>query len=189
MSKPGTSPAPAENAFTRLAALAKKSKTIRLVPDGDVVDVHHDKGVDGRIVKTRVETVAAAQASEFEIIPLTPAQKEIAESYTDSVLPPAIYVEERSARPDVPPKQVHAGYDEASPSYLNNLRNANARKAAFTVLCGVVGLADSLQGDDAAKVKMIMETLPDRVVTYLANEIWSITWATGDPGDFFTKAG
>jgi len=41
--------------------------------------------------------------------------------------------------------------------------------------------------DYAAKTSSLMAAMPNRIVKFLAGEIWNMTYAQGDPADFFTK--
>ena len=125
---------------------------------------------------------------DFEIHPLSMTERETADSMLDAATPDQIFIEESAERPGQLPKRVPAGYDYEAPVYLAHLRPLQERQAAFVVLCGVNDLFDATPGADyAAKTSSLMAAMPNRIVKFLAGEIWNMTYAQGDPADFFTK--
>jgi len=118
------------------------------------------------------------------------AEREVAEAMTDAVLPPATWVDEPAERPGQAAKRIPTGHDYDDPAYLQALRPLQDRQAAFVVLKGVEGLAESTPGDnDAARTDAVMSSMTAKMIRFLAAEIWNMTYAQGDPNDFFTSEG
>lgn len=176
---------------------ARKPKTVRMAAPDDVLNVLEEwppeelaKPVNLRKEpRVRLDIRPGAATMDFELVPLTMADRETADAMLDAVMPPPVIIEEPSDRPGQPPKRIPSGYDDQDPKYLAALRPLEDKRAAFVTLKGVVGLAEDTPGtDDAAKTDALMKSMPQRILRFLAAEIWNMTYAQGDPADFFTSA-
>lgn len=129
-----------------------------------------------------------AVTMDFSIRPLSMTEREAADRILDAVMPPQTYVEEMPTRPGDIPKRIPSGYDHDSPQYLAELRPFQEKQAAFVILKGVEGLEQDTPGAGTdEKLMAIMDTMPGRIVKFLASEIWMMTYAQGNPADFFTS--
>lgn len=188
------------NLFDSMRDFARRTKSVRLASPEDIVgEVRHwspsqlqipDESKRGEPLRTELEIRAGAPTMDFRVRALTMAERERADAIMDAAVPTAIYIDEAPERPGQPAKRVPAGYDYEDPKYTQQLRPLQDRQSAFVVLCGVDGLREATPGDtDASKTDAIIAAMPTRLVRFLAGEIWNITYAQGDPADFFTSAG
>jgi len=178
---------------------ARKTRTVRVASPEDILDEIKEWSPEqqalplekrGRPQKVRLEIRKDAPTMDFAIRALSMSEREAADAILDAALPDPVIIEEPSERPGQPPKRVPAGYDYESPSYLAHLRPLQERQSAYVVLVGVDGLhADTPGESDSAKTDSIMASMPSVLVKFLAGEIWNMTFAQGDPADFFTSAG
>lgn len=185
------------NFFESMCGFARQTKVVRMAAPEDILSEKAEWSAEdmlkpfsqrGQPVRTRLEIRSGAPTMDFKIRPLSMAEREKADAMTDVVIPPPSFVEELPDRPGQPIKKVFTGHDYDDPKYVNDRRPAESRQAAYVVLKGVDGLeADTPGADDAAKVEAIMDKLPFRLIKFLAVEIWSMSYAQGDPADFFSK--
>ena len=185
--------------FTSMREFSRLTKALRVSPTGEVIeekphwspeqlDLPPDKRGDP--VRVELGLRQNAQVMDFNIRAISMAQRETADAILDAVVPAQIFIEEPAERPGQPPKRVPAGYDYEAPDYLARLRPCQERQSAYVVLMGVDGLhADTPGETDDAKVSALMAAMPSRLVKFLAGEIWNMTYAQGDPADFFTSGG
>lgn len=178
---------------------SRKTKTVRVAAPEDILDEIKEWSPEqellplekrGKPLRVKLEIRKGAPLMDFPIRALSMRERATADSITDAVIPEAVFVEEPSERPGQPPRRVPAGYDYESPSYLLRVRPLQERQNAYVVLVGVDGLHADTPGDnDDAKVDAIMDNMPSILVRFLAGEIWNMTYAQGDPADFFTSEG
>lgn len=190
---------PTMSLFKSMGEFARKTRTVRMAAPEDILGEQKVWSIEqqskpilerGEPVSTRLEIRPGAVTMDFNIRPLSMTEREAAERIVDAAMPPQSFVEEVPQRPGDVPKKIPTGYDYEAPEYLAALRPLQDRQAAYVVLKGVDGLdADTPGGNDDEKVMQIMDTMPSRMVKFLASEIWSITYAQGNPADFFTKEG
>jgi hypothetical protein len=186
------------NLFDSMRAFGRKTKTVRLASPDDVIserktwsdaDLSLPEHQRGEPIRVELELKPDAEFMTFQIRPLSMAQREAADALLDSVVPPRAYIHQPSDRPGQEPVRVPAGYDEEDPAYLAALRPLYDLQAAFVALHGVEGLRESTAGEtDRERATAIMEAMPTRMVKFLAASIWAMTYAQGDPLDFFTSA-
>lgn len=187
------------NLLQSIGEFSRKSKTIRIARPEDIISevpTYSDAQLlkplaeRGKPERVRLEIREGAETQDIQIRPLTMKQREIADRFVDAAIPPQLFVEEIPQRPGDLGKKVPSGYDYENPEYQNALRPLQEKQAAFVVLKGVVGLDESVTGDtDEKKIEQVMESMSAKLVTFLAAEIWGMTYAQGDPVDFFTKGG
>jgi hypothetical protein len=185
--------------FDSMCAFARKTKTVRLADPGDIIrEVKHWSPEDmdrpvrerGEPVRVELQIKPGAATMDFRVRSLTMAQREIAEAILDAAVPPATWIDEPGERPGQLAKRVPTGYDFDDPKYLAALRPLHERQAAFVALKGVDGLEEDTPGQtDADKTTALLEKMPAKMIKFLAAEIWNMTYAQGDPNDFFTKEG
>jgi hypothetical protein len=183
--------------FDSMRQFGSKPKTVRLAAPEDVIrEVKHwndeDMGLPimkrGEPVRVELELKPGAQFMEFTIRPLTMAEREAAESIMDTALPPRAFIDSPPERPGQEPRRVPAGYDYDDPVYQAALRPLLDLQAAYVALCGVVGLRDGTPGStDKEQARSIVDAMPQRMIKFLAGAIWGMTYAQGDPLDFFTR--
>lgn len=189
--------APTISLFTAMGEFARKTKIVRMAAPEDILGEEKEWSLDqlsrpvmqrGEPLRTKLEIRPGAATMDFTIRPLSMTEREAGERIVDAAIPPQTYVEELPQRPGDIPKRIPSGYDHEAPAYLAELRPLQDRQAAFVVLKGVVGLEQETPGPDPeTKVQSLMDTLPTRLVRFLAGEIWAITYAQGNPADFFMK--
>jgi len=178
---------------------ARKTKTVRVASPEDILDEVKEWSPEqevlplekrGKPQKVLLEIRKDAPTMDFAVRAMSMSEREAADAILDGALPDPVFIEEPADRPGQPPKRVPAGYDYENPSYLARLRPLQERQSAYVVLVGVDGLhADTPGETDAAKIDAIMASMPSILVKFLAGEIWNMTFAQGDPADFFTSAG
>lgn len=183
--------------FKAIGEFSRKTKTVRLCQPEDVIREEHEwdpadlslpMDRRGRPLRTKLEIRPGAKTQDVEIQPLTMVEREASEKILDAAIPPQTYIEETPTRPGDVPKKIPSGFDYESPKYLSELRPLQDKQAAFVVLKGVVGMDADIPGKtDDEKVKAIMESMPARIVRYLASEILNLTYSAGNPQDFFMK--
>lgn len=183
--------------FTAMGAFARKTKVVRMASPEDVLSEEKVWSIDqlsvpilhrGEPQAVKLEIRPGAETMDFTIRPLTMSEREAADKILDSAIPPQTYVEELPVRPGDVGKRIPSGYDYEAPSYLADMRPLHERQAAYVILKGVEGMEECTPGADTnQKMAAIMDTMPSRIVKFLASEIWSMTYAQGNPADFFTK--
>ncbi len=183
--------------FDSMCAFALKTKIVRMAAPDDIlreVPVWSPEQellplpARGEPLRMTLESKPGALTMDFEIRPLTMSQRGAAEKILDAAIPPATFIDEPSDRPGVPPKRIPTGYDDEHPAYLAEVRALQDRQAAFDCLKGVVGLEPTTSGEtESDRTRTLMESMPTRLLKFLAVEIWSMTYAQGDPNDFFTS--
>jgi len=188
-----------QSLFASMREFAQATKTVRLAAPEDILSERREWSTDqlalpesqrGEPAKVKLEIRAGAPVMDFAIRSLTMSERQAAEVILDAVVPPEVIMEEPTERPGQPPRRVPAGYNYEDPKYIAALRPLQDRQAAFVVLKGVADLHSETPGaDDNSKVQSIMDTLPTHLVKFLAGEIWNMTYAQGDPADFFTSGG
>ncbi len=181
-----------------MGSFARKTRTVRMAAPDDILseekvwspeDLMKPYAERGE-PRTKLNIRPGAPTMDFEIRPLSMTEREAAERVTDAALPPQTFIEEQPQRPGDIPKKIPSGYDYDAPSYLADLRPLQDKQAAYVCLKGVQGLEESTPGaNEQDKVQSLMDTMPSRLVRFLASEIWSITYAQGNPADFFTNEG
>lgn len=187
-----------DSVFQLLRTLCERTKIVRVAHGDDVVETTPKWSDRQKLVKEelrglpeggyRVGTKEGAKFQDFEIRRLTSLERETANRILDAV-PPKEKLEQRPAGPGLPPQMVRVGFDDEDPAYLAERRYAECDQQAFIVLKGVVGLEKDIEGeDDKEKMKTLRKTLDHRMLLYLAAEIWGMSFAGGDPADFFTSA-
>lgn len=185
--------------FKSMGAFARKTRTVRMAAPEDILGEQKVWSIEqqskpilerGEPASTRLEIRPGAVTMDFTIRPLSMTEREAADRIVDAAVPPQSFVEEMPQRPGDVPKKIPTGYDYEAPSYVAEVRVLQEKQAAYSVLKGVEGLeSDTPGGNDDEKVTAIMGTMPTRLVKFLAAEIWSMTYAQGNPVDFFTKEG
>lgn len=185
--------------FDSMSAFGRATKSVRLAAPEDILSEIPEWTAEqelvplakrGDPVKTRLEIREGAPTIDFAIRALTMSERQTADAIVDAVNPPEVFLEEHSDKPGQPPRRVPAGYNDEDPAYLASLRPLQDRQAAYVVLKGVADLAAATPGTaDTDKVQSLMDTLPTRMIKFLAAQIWNMTYAQGDPSDFFTKPG
>lgn len=185
--------------FDSMRQFGSKTKSVRLAcPDDVIREIKHWSDEDmsrpildrGEPIRVELELKPGAESVEFKIRSLTMVERETAEAIMDTVLPPRAYIDSPPERPGQEPRRVPAGYDYDDPAYLASLRPLYDRQAAYVTLCGVDGLREGTPGDgDLEKTDSITQAMPSRIIKFLAGSIWGMTYAQGDPLDFFTKPG
>jgi hypothetical protein len=183
--------------FTQMGDFARKTKVVRMAAPEDVLREEKVWSFDqqskpvmerGEPVSVKLHIRPGAATMDFSIRPLSMSEREFADKILDAALPPQTYVEELPTRPGDIPKRIPSGYDYEAPSYQADLRPLQEKQAAFVALKGVQGLEADTPGDGTeAKLQSIMDTMPGRIVKFLASEIWMMTYAQGNPADFFTS--
>ena len=186
--------------FLSMREFALRTKTVRIASPADILgEVKHwspaqllirDEEQRGEPLRVTLEIRADAATLDCKVRALTMAERESAELIMDAAVPDPIFIDEAPDRPGQPAKRVPAGYDYEAPAYTQRLRPLQDRQSAYVVLCGVEGLRDDTPGfDDIAKTASIIDSMPTRLIKFLAGEIWNMTYAQGDPSDFFTSGG
>ncbi len=129
-----------------------------------------------------------APTFEFEIQRLPSLIKEACVQIMNTEFPPEIIVEEPGIRGE-PGNRVRTGWEWQDPAYQAKQAKLQMKQSAMVVLYGIVGLRDVTEGsDDEAKIALLRSKLDDKLITYLASEIWNLSYSAGDPADFFTSA-
>ena len=185
------------NLFDSMRSFAQKPRTVRLAAPEDVLqEIKHwspeqlllPESERGAPVRVEMQTRPGAATMDFQIRPLSMLERSLAEAIPDAAQPPPIYTDEPAERPGMPPRRVANGYDFDHPEYLAALRPLHDRQAAYVALKGVIGLEQDTPGvDENAKLQAIMESMPTRMIRFLSNEIWNMTYIQGAPEDFFTN--
>lgn len=183
--------------FTAMGDFARKTKVVRLAAPEDIL--HEEKVWSpeqqfkpmmdrGEPAGVKMHIRPGAVTMDFCIRPLSMTEREASDRVLDAVMPPQTYIEEVSLRPGDSPKRIPSGYDHDAPQYLAELRPLQEKQAAYVILKGVEGLEGDTPGSSTEeKLKSIMDTMPGRIVKFLASEIWMMTYAQGNPADFFTS--
>jgi len=185
--------------FDSMRLFGRQTKSVRLAAPEDVIrEIHHWSDEDmgrpildrGAPIRTELELKPGAAFMEFKIRPLSMQEREVAEAILDTVIAPRAYIDTPSDRPGQPPSRVPAGYDYEDPAYQAALRPLHDRQAAYVALCGVEGLQSDTPGStDHDRTTEIINVMPSRMIKFLAGAIWGMTYAQGDPLDFFTSKG
>lgn len=185
--------------FDTMRDFARKPRTVRLAAPEDVIrEIKHwspdqlllQEHERGEPLRVEMETRPGAVTMDFQIRPLSMLERAAAEAIPDAVQPPQIFNEVPAERPGMAPSRVAAGFDFEHPEYLAALRPLHDRQAAYVALKGVLGLEEATPGqDESAKLQSILAEMPTRMVRFLSNEIWNITYMQGSPEDFFTSEG
>jgi len=189
---------PTANLFETLRALSSATKDVTIANPDDVLGEVPEWSAEqaalpeedrGKPQRVRLEIRPGATLTTVKIRRMSMAEREAAQKILDAAVPPRVFVEEPPDRPGLPPRKVAAGFDETDPEYLAALRPLEARQSAFVVLAGVVGLRDDTPGHQVeTQIDAVMSAMDDRIIRYLASQIWSLSWSAGDHGDFFTSA-
>ena len=183
--------------FKSMGDFARKTKVVRLAAPEDILREERVWSPEqqfkpmmerGEPAGVKLHIRPGAVTMDFAIRPLSMTEREAADRILDAVMPPQTFVEEVATRPGDIPKRIPTGYDHDAPQYLAELRPLQEKQAALVILKGVEGLEqDSPGGGMEEKLKSIMDTMPGRIVKFLASEIWMMTYAQGNPADFFTS--
>jgi hypothetical protein len=184
--------------FAALQSLTTREKSIRLVDPDDVLSrtpqwSAEQMKMDPEFRQApangyRIETRPGAPVFDFKVRRLTSAERETCDRILDAVIPPEI-LEPKRVGPGEPPVEVRTGYDFDSLKYQTDLREARSKQSAMVCLYGVIGLRESIEGgDDLEKIDSLRNAIDERLIIILASEIWTATYAGGDPADFFTNA-
>lgn len=182
-----------------MRAFALKTKKIRFANPEDVIserkswtpeDMMKPVLERGDPIRVELEIRPGAETIEFAIRPLTMTERDEADAILDREMPPQTFVEEQPLRPGESAKRIPSGYDYDHPKYLAAQRTLQDEQAAFVVLKGVDGLEKDTEGASIQeKVNSIRSNMPARMIKFLAMSIWNMSYAQGDPADFFTKGG
>lgn len=174
--------------FSELTELCRQTKVVKLAHPDDVIEEIAVRDEEGRKIKSRLGIRPGARTQDVTVRALSMGEQQRAEAIMDTAVPPALFDEEPSDKPGVPPRRVQNGYDDEHPEYLANLRKAQDKQNLFVVLKGVEGLESETEGvDEEAKMQSLLAKMDGRLIRYLSNEIWRMSYAGGDPNDFFTK--
>jgi len=185
--------------FASLTALSTRTRKITVALPEDILDSIPQWSPEQLKIRDldqrgdpfhgyKIELKPDAPSCEFTIRRLTAAQQKKCENIVDCIVAPQKF-ELKSMNRGEPPVQVAAGWDEEDPEYRARLATAKDDQTALVVLHGVDGLYESTDGDtDAEKILKLRESLDQRLILYIANQIWSWGYSAGDPSHFFTKA-
>lgn len=185
--------------FNQIASFARRPRKVVIAAPDDIESTESVWSEDqlmlplhqrGDPASHKYTIRAGAETQEVEIVPLSMADRLTADSITDAAVPPRIVTEEPPDKPGGPVRKVLGDFDEEDPAYFALIRPLRDKQNAYIVLKGVLGLEASIPADDdAARITILMRTWPSVLVRYLAGMIYNISFAGGDPADFFIKEG
>lgn len=186
------------SAFESLLKLSSRTKKVKLADPQDMTETKPKWSADQLLLKEKdrgrpengyeIHIKPGAATFEFEIQRLPSAVREACIQIMNTEFPPEIIVEEPGIRGE-PGKRVRTGWEWEHPSYQAKREVLLMKQSAMVVLHGVVDLHKDTPGvDDEAKINLLRTKLDDKLITYLASEIWNLSYSAGDPADFFTSA-
>ena len=155
----------------------------RTWPPEEMAKEEHERGP----ARVKVTLREGARPAEFVVRGLSYREKEAAERIVSEVVPPR--KTRMDVRPGMPPTPVDDGFDENDPKYLAEREAAGHRRLLYICLKGVVGLEEKLSGRTITEKLDELAGMNEKLVSYLASEVWHFTYSGRDIEDFFFKAG
>jgi hypothetical protein len=185
--------------LSSLTALSTRPKTITLADPDDIVSTEAKWSAEQLLVSEeerghphggfKLEIKPGAVTFNVVTRRLTSTERELCEAILETAVPPDDIVEKPAAVRGEPPQRVRIGYKFDDLAYRKELAKLQKKQDALVVLIAVEGLREEAEGaDDTAKVENLRAKLDEKLIAYLAREIWNRTYSAGDPADFFTSA-
>lgn len=172
----------ATDLFSRLANLTSYRRTIAIAKPDDITT---EEGPDGR---PRFAIRDGAETTEIEIRALTARERDEVDKIMDSVIAPQIFKEEVDDAGRVKAR-TPIGWDEDDPAYQKKRRIAVEEQFAHICILGCDALKQSTDGENTAtKADNLRSSIDAKIISFIAQSIWSLGYTGGDHADFFSKA-
>lgn len=172
----------ATDLFSRLSNLTSYRRTIAIAKPDDITT---EEGPDGR---PRFNIREGAETTEIEIRALTARERDQVDRIMDAVIAPQIFKEDVDDAGRVKAR-TPIGWDEDDPTYLKKRRLAVEEQFAHICILGCKALAESTEGDNVdTKADNLRTHVDAKIISFIAQSIWSLGYTGGDHADFFCKA-
>jgi len=169
--------------FARLANLTSYRRTIAIAKPDDINQEH--PGPDGR---PRFAIREGAETTSIEIRALTARERDQVDRIMDSVIAPQIFKDEMDESGRIKAR-TPIGWDEDDPAYQKKRRLAVEEQFAHICILGCQALAESTEGTNTStKAENLRAAIDAKIISFIAQSIWSLGYAGGDHADFFSKA-
>jgi hypothetical protein len=160
------------NLFESLQSMRRQTRPIVIQP-GQKMTVEDERGN----ILSKPIPLPHTGPIRFDVQSLTSDEMIDADSLITAT-PPAKYQEEPNPR-GVGVINVHIGYDEECPKYLAERHTQSYQRDAAVCLYGCPALMETTPGSSMAeKVKAITQNIPAALLSWLANEIDTLTVIT-----------
>jgi hypothetical protein len=175
-----------DNLFEKLANLTIYERTLKIARPEDIIK--EDENPDGT-VKFHVRE-GATYVTELKIRALTDTEREKAEREVACIAAPPSYKEEFHDDGKTLKSRTKVGHDEDDPDYLEKRRHGTNTQQAMVALMGCPKLAKDTEGKDLEeKIENLRSHLDSKIISFIAQSIWSLGYSGSDAADFFLNNG